>query len=79
VPPIFDGVAWGTTRVWQQTVERLHAARLRWHELPGWFDVDDEDGLDALLVRLQDLRQRDSELARLDDRLQALLSDGRAV
>lgn len=72
-PPIFANIAWGTNQVWPQTVERLRAAGSDWHQLPTWFDVDDRAGLQSLLARLANTQ--DSALARLNDRLQALLSE----
>jgi uncharacterized protein len=75
VPLIFAGIAWGTDQVWPQTMAQLQAADCRWHELPGWYDVDDEQGLRALLIRLAHAKHRDEHLANLDDRLRDLLSE----
>ena len=46
VPPIFDGIAWGTERVLTQTLARIADKRLNAALLPFWYDVD----------TLQDLR-----------------------
>ena len=46
VPPIFDGIAWGTERVLTQTLERITDNPLNAALLPFWYDVD----------TLQDLR-----------------------
>jgi rSAM/selenodomain-associated transferase 1 len=43
LPPIFDGVSWGSAAVMAQTRERLAAARARWIELPALWDVDRPD------------------------------------
>jgi glycosyltransferase A (GT-A) superfamily protein (DUF2064 family) len=75
VPPIFDGIAWSTPAVWPQTIELLKSSTIAWHELPGWYDVDDQQSLSALLLSLSLERQGDPHLSVLLDRLQALLSD----
>jgi len=46
VPPIFDGIAWGTERVLTQTLARIADNHLHAALLPFWYDVD----------TLQDLR-----------------------
>jgi len=40
VPPLFDGVAWSSSRVLEQTVARLAVAGGRLALLPPWYDVD---------------------------------------
>jgi rSAM/selenodomain-associated transferase 1 len=40
IPPVFDGVDWGTDRVLAQTVARLTDASWRLALLPAWYDVD---------------------------------------
>jgi rSAM/selenodomain-associated transferase 1 len=40
VPPIFDGIAWSSSRVLEQTVARLGGAGGRLALLPPWYDVD---------------------------------------
>lgn len=40
IPSLFDGIAWSTSAVAEQTRERLRAAGARWHELPALWDVD---------------------------------------
>jgi uncharacterized protein len=72
VPQIFADIAWGTDRVWMQTIERLHETSSGWHELPIWFDVDDEAALQALLGRIGNTQDR--QLHRFQARLEALLS-----
>jgi len=79
VPQIFSGIDWGTEQVWRQTIERLRAANCNWHELPEWYDVDDERGLEMLLGRLTGAAELEAPLARLRRELQALLSGERAV
>ena len=75
VPPIFEGIAWSTPEVWPQTIEHLCTAGLAWHELPTWYDVDDEQSLSALVLSLTLEQASDPQLAALLARLHALLSD----
>jgi len=48
VPPIFDDIPWSTPEVWTQTISRLTAAKIPYHVLPEWYDVDDFTGLRRL-------------------------------
>ena len=41
VPPIFDNIPWSTPEVWPQTIARLTTAKIPYHTLPQWYDVDD--------------------------------------
>lgn len=52
VPEVFEGVAWSTAAVLDQTRERLRAAGLRWCELDPLWDLDEP----ADLARYQALR-----------------------
>jgi rSAM/selenodomain-associated transferase 1 len=45
LPYLFDGIAWGSDRVMQQSRERLAAAGFRWHELQVRRDLDRPDDL----------------------------------
>jgi rSAM/selenodomain-associated transferase 1 len=78
VPPVFSHVAWGTRRVWDQTIERLRQAGWSFGVLPEWYDVDDIDSLrrmreelvhggdlDAPLQELRDLVHRVVDTRRL--------------
>ncbi len=40
VPPIFDGISWGTERVLAQTVAALAGPEWRLALLPPWYDLD---------------------------------------
>jgi rSAM/selenodomain-associated transferase 1 len=73
VPPIFQGIAWSTSDVWPQTVSRLKVEGVDWHELPKWYDVDDEAGLNGLMERLETAQAADGNLLALKNRLHALL------
>ena len=55
---IFQNIEWSTSRVWEQTVARLHELQLSYQSLPQWYDVDEL----ADLVRLRDeLRELSSD------------------
>ena len=69
VPPIFEGLDWSTPAVWSQTTGHLQAAQIAWHELPGWYDVDDEVGLRAVLANVNMEGFIDPHLRILEGRL----------
>lgn len=73
VPPIFDDIPWSTPHVWPQTVARLDAAQIPYHVLPQWYDVDDEEGLNALLCRINENGITGPHLLDLKDAIQAVL------
>lgn len=77
LPPIFEGITWSTPDVWRQTIERLEATATGWHALPPWYDVDDEASLNHLRRSLRLSRERDLQLAALDDRLRNILEAGK--
>ena len=52
---IFHDVAWGTERVFDQTLERARALALAVGVLPSWYDVDTPEQLDHLV---EDTRAR---------------------
>ena len=56
VPPIFDGIAWGTEQVLTQTLQRITERHLSALLLPFWYDVD----------TVQDLRFLSAHLAYLE-------------
>jgi rSAM/selenodomain-associated transferase 1 len=43
LPPIFDGIAWGGSRVFFESVQRLQDPAWRVAVLPPWYDVDTLD------------------------------------
>ena len=45
IPRLFEGVAWSTSRVYEQTVRNAHRLGLHVHSLPSWYDVDTPDDL----------------------------------
>ena len=65
LPPIFQGVAWSTPTVWQQTVGMLRAAKVPFAELPPWYDVDQVDDLSRLRDELAGLSRESTEWRRL--------------
>lgn len=56
VPPIFDGISWGSCRVLSETVARLSDATWRLALLPAWYDVDTPDDWTMLCGHLAALR-----------------------
>jgi rSAM/selenodomain-associated transferase 1 len=56
LPPIFDGIAWGGSRVLAETIARLTDPTWRVALLPPWYDVDTLD--DWLMLRGHLLAQR---------------------
>jgi rSAM/selenodomain-associated transferase 1 len=53
VPEIFDGIDWGTDRVWSQTMERLRSIAARVAVLPPWYDIDRDADLNRLVDELR--------------------------
>lgn len=47
-PKVFERIAWSTSSVYAETVERVREAGLDLVELPKWYDVDDEATLIVL-------------------------------
>jgi rSAM/selenodomain-associated transferase 1 len=45
---LFEGIAWSTERVAEQTFERAREINLQVHQLPVWYDVDDAESLRRL-------------------------------
>ena len=48
LPDAFKGIAWGTSAVLTQTLQRLSTASCRYALLPAWYDVDTPRDLDRL-------------------------------
>lgn len=57
VPPIFEGVAWSTAAVLDQTIERLRSSGLSLGLLPPWYDVDSPDDWRTLLGHVRAMRR----------------------
>lgn len=56
VPTIYEGIAWSTKNVFQQTVERIYRINVKLRLLPVWYDVDTPEDLDFLQAHLSALR-----------------------
>lgn len=66
VPPIFNGIAWSTERVWQQTIARLQDFRVKFAVLPTWYDVDNIEDLQRLRVELTATDQNPAVVSSVD-------------
>lgn len=73
VPPIFEDTVWSDPDVWTSATKRLQSAGIAWHELPQWYDVDEEAGLRALAGRLHSATDLEPRLAQLRRELNTLL------
>lgn len=51
-PSLFEGIAWSTSNVLAQTIERAGEIALEVELLPAWYDVDDEHSLRRLCEEL---------------------------
>ena len=51
-PEIFSGMSWSHSEVLAQTLARLTAAKIAYHVLPSWFDIDTPDDLRHLCSML---------------------------
>ncbi|MCP3978658.1 MAG: glycosyltransferase [bacterium] len=51
-PELFDGMPWGTARVWRETRDRATAAGRSLLQIEPWYDVDDGTGLLRLVEEL---------------------------
>jgi rSAM/selenodomain-associated transferase 1 len=56
-PPLFEGIAWGTSRVLTQTVDSLSDPQSRLAVLPPWYDVDTPEDWAMLCGHLAALRR----------------------
>ena len=57
LPDLFTNVRWGTASALDDTVRAAHTAGLRVELLPGWYDVDDEQGMARLRADIADPQQ----------------------
>jgi rSAM/selenodomain-associated transferase 1 len=62
---IFQGISWGSERVYAQTLAAVEKAGLRLSTLPLWYDVDSAHGLDMLrsAVEARRIARRDRLIA----------------
>lgn len=73
VPAIFDNVAWGSDRVWSQTLAHLEADGSDYAVLPEWYDVDERDDLERLRRELAASDLRDEALDWLAEEVELTL------
>lgn len=52
VPPIFEGIAWGTPEVLPRTLRRLTEKEYSYALLPFWYDIDEPRDLELLRAHL---------------------------
>lgn len=53
---IFDGIVWGTSRVFDQTLTRIKSLNTQVYVLPPWYDVDTSEDLEFLRSHLLAMR-----------------------
>ena len=56
VPRVFEGIAWSTAEVFQQTVGRIHSAEATLGLLPPWYDIDTAEDLAFLRAHIAAMR-----------------------
>jgi glycosyltransferase A (GT-A) superfamily protein (DUF2064 family) len=61
VPELFDRIDWSTSRVFEQTRQRLEAAGTSFVELSGWYDIDTLEDLSRLDRELAIAREREAD------------------
>lgn len=71
-PELFLEVDWGTSRVWNQTTNKLSHSGHHFAELPEWYDIDDREDLDCLIGDLTGSVCVDPHLRWLRDRIREL-------
>ena len=54
LPSVFDGIAWSTSEVFNQTIEIINKYKLKKHLLPEWHDIDTRSDLEKLITRNKD-------------------------
>ncbi len=73
--PIFDGVDWGTSAVWNQTIERIKQSQLTFSCLNPWYDVDDYSDLVRLHNELLKLVEVDDSWRELLQTVEVVLQE----
>lgn len=58
IPPVFEGIPWGTDRVLAMTLKRITDLKLKCALLPFWYDVDHVEDLRLLTAHLGYLDQQ---------------------
>ena len=62
-PTLFSDLAWGTETVLTQTLEKLNSAKIPFHLLPFWYDIDRPQDLAFLKAHLDHLDTQNKALA----------------
>lgn len=75
-PPLFRGMPWSTSDLWQASCQALDHAGWSWQELPAWYDVDEWSDLERLQEELHATHAIEPALVRLRDALAAILASG---
>lgn len=60
-PALFDGISWSSAQVYRQTISNIKRLKLRFHEMPVWYDVDEAPDLARLQLEFDqspDARRR---------------------
>jgi rSAM/selenodomain-associated transferase 1 len=73
LPPIFEGIPWGTSAVHEVTAQRLRESGISFAELPPWYDVDRLEDLRRLHYELGSAECCDAALATLKPHLAEIL------
>lgn len=63
VPPIFEGISWGTDRVFRETLERGMLLGLDLYLLPFWYDIDTFRDLSLLYSHIRYLHKNKKKVA----------------
>ena len=63
-PDVFDGIRWGGSNVFKQTIDILKQGRRSFYLLPQWYDVDNIADLKSLLQRSENTDFSKSETIR---------------
>ena len=58
MPDVFRSIAWGSSKVMDETIARLRRKRIRYALGPAWYDVDRWSDLELLVAHLQWMRGR---------------------
>jgi rSAM/selenodomain-associated transferase 1 len=73
-PPLFRGMPWSTSDLWQASCQTLDRTGWSWQALPAWYDVDEWADLQRLLEELHAVRTLEPALRRLRDALVAIMA-----
>jgi uncharacterized protein len=63
IPDLFSGIRWSTCHAFEDTLAQAATLNLVIRNLPGWFDVDDDEGIRRLRESLKDPQVAESASA----------------